>query len=350
MAAAGRMRRVDEAVRQVLADAIAEELKDPRVGFVTVTDVSTSPDLTSARVYVSVLGEAPDREASLAGLRHAHGYLQGADRPGAEAAPHADARVSLRRHDGPRDAHRAAAARAGRSRMTDAPALALDARAAVLATIKAEQRFLLVTHEHPDGDALGSLIAMQALLRALDKDSVMVIAPDDFPLPNEYRFLSLDGLVTGPPPDLAERTVMFLDCGNLDRNPLAALHDVKDARQHRPSPRQHALRQRQLRRRGSIVHRRDRLGSAARDRRRADDRDRGGALRRARHRHGAVLLREHDAALAPDGGRADQRRRRRRRDVPADLRGDPAGQAGTALPRAPEPARCSPTIAWRPRC
>jgi len=60
--------------------------------------------------------------------------------------------------------------------MTDA-ALALDARAAVLATIDAQERFLLVTHEHPDGDALGSLIAMQALLRALRKDSVMVIAP-----------------------------------------------------------------------------------------------------------------------------------------------------------------------------
>jgi ribosome-binding factor A len=71
------MRRVDEAVRQVLADAIAEELKDPRVGFVTVTDVSTSPDLTSARVYVSVLGDAEVRAASLDGLRHAHGYLQG---------------------------------------------------------------------------------------------------------------------------------------------------------------------------------------------------------------------------------------------------------------------------------
>ncbi|MGD0196423.1 MAG: 30S ribosome-binding factor RbfA [Solirubrobacteraceae bacterium] len=71
------MRRVDEAVRQVLADAIAEELKDPRVGFITVTDVSTSPDLRSARVYVSVLGDAAQREASLDGLRHAHGYLQG---------------------------------------------------------------------------------------------------------------------------------------------------------------------------------------------------------------------------------------------------------------------------------
>ncbi|MGD0196422.1 MAG: bifunctional oligoribonuclease/PAP phosphatase NrnA [Solirubrobacteraceae bacterium] len=109
--------------------------------------------------------------------------------------------------------------------MSDATALALEAREAVLAAIDAHERFLLVTHENPDGDALGSLIAMQALLMALDKDSLLVIAPDDFPLPREYSFLSLDGLVTGPPPDLELRTVMFLDCGNLDRNPLAPLLD-----------------------------------------------------------------------------------------------------------------------------
>src|SRR5260370_147934 len=79
----GRMRRVDEAIRQVIGDAVAGELKDPRVGFVTVTDVRTSPDLRQARVYVSVLGRdgrasAPDeRQASLEGLRSAHGFLQG---------------------------------------------------------------------------------------------------------------------------------------------------------------------------------------------------------------------------------------------------------------------------------
>jgi ribosome-binding factor A len=71
-----RMRRVDEAVRQVLADALAHELKDPRIGFVTVTDVNTSPDLRHARVFVSVLGEAQQREDTLDGLRSAHGYLQ----------------------------------------------------------------------------------------------------------------------------------------------------------------------------------------------------------------------------------------------------------------------------------
>jgi len=73
----GRMRRVDEAVRAVLSDAIATDLQDPRVGFVTVTGVKTSPDLRHARVYVSVLGDEQAREDSLAGLRSAHGFLQG---------------------------------------------------------------------------------------------------------------------------------------------------------------------------------------------------------------------------------------------------------------------------------
>jgi ribosome-binding factor A len=80
--ATGRMRRVDEAVRQVISDAVAGELKDPRVGFVTVTDVRTSADLRHARVYVSVLGldggvsVAEERLDTLDGLRSAHGFLQ----------------------------------------------------------------------------------------------------------------------------------------------------------------------------------------------------------------------------------------------------------------------------------
>jgi ribosome-binding factor A len=75
--ATGRMRRVDEAVRAVLSDAITKQLKDPRIGFVTVTGVKTSPDLRHARVYVSVLGDESVRAATLDGLRSAHGFLQG---------------------------------------------------------------------------------------------------------------------------------------------------------------------------------------------------------------------------------------------------------------------------------
>jgi ribosome-binding factor A len=71
-----RMRRVDEAMREVLSAAITSELKDPRVGFVTVTAVETSPDLRHARVFVSVLGNPGERRRSLQALDRAHGYLQ----------------------------------------------------------------------------------------------------------------------------------------------------------------------------------------------------------------------------------------------------------------------------------
>jgi ribosome-binding factor A len=74
--ASDRMRRVDEAVRQVLTDAVAQDLQDPRIGFVTMTSVKTTSDLRQARVYVSVLGDETQRDATLAGLRSAHGALQ----------------------------------------------------------------------------------------------------------------------------------------------------------------------------------------------------------------------------------------------------------------------------------
>jgi ribosome-binding factor A len=70
------MPRVDEAMREVLSGAISTDVKDPRVGFVTVTSVQTSPDLRHATVYVSVLGDGRQREDSLDGLRSAHGFLQ----------------------------------------------------------------------------------------------------------------------------------------------------------------------------------------------------------------------------------------------------------------------------------
>jgi ribosome-binding factor A len=71
-----RMRRVNAAVREVLSESVGE-LKDPRIGFVTVTGVETSRDLRTARVFVSVLGSERKRENTLAGLEAAHGVLQG---------------------------------------------------------------------------------------------------------------------------------------------------------------------------------------------------------------------------------------------------------------------------------
>ena len=95
-------------------------------------------------------------------------------------------------------------------------------RRGVLDELRGADKLVVVTHENPDGDALGSLIAMQEVLTALGKQSAMFIDQSEFPLPHEYRFLPLPGLVSTPPADLDERTIVFLDCGNLERNPAEA--------------------------------------------------------------------------------------------------------------------------------
>jgi phosphoesterase RecJ-like protein len=86
--------------------------------------------------------------------------------------------------------------------------------------IRSGERFLLTTHENPDGDALGSLLAMNRILEGLGKDSVMFMAAKEFPLPVEYRFLHLEEVFHEPPADLPDRVVIFLDCGNIDRMPV----------------------------------------------------------------------------------------------------------------------------------
>jgi phosphoesterase RecJ-like protein len=91
--------------------------------------------------------------------------------------------------------------------------------------IRAGDRFLLTTHENPDGDALGSLLAMHQILGALGKDSVMFLGAKEFPLPVEYRFLPLEEVFHEPPADLSDRVIMFLDCGNIDRMPVDWLQE-----------------------------------------------------------------------------------------------------------------------------
>ena len=91
-------------------------------------------------------------------------------------------------------------------------------RTEVLGAIRDGERFVLVTHENPDGDALGSLVAMQGVMRALGKDSLMFLGRGEFPLPYEYAFFEFDGLISEMPDDVEQRTIVFLDCGNVDRN------------------------------------------------------------------------------------------------------------------------------------
>ena len=89
----------------------------------------------------------------------------------------------------------------------------------VLEELHAADKLIVVTHENPDGDALGSLVAMQEILTAIGKDCLIFMAARELPLPQEYRFLTLSHQVSAPPADIDERTIVFLDCGNLERNP-----------------------------------------------------------------------------------------------------------------------------------
>jgi bifunctional oligoribonuclease and PAP phosphatase NrnA len=104
--------------------------------------------------------------------------------------------------------------------MTEATGIAPSEIERVGAELRTRDRFLLTAHEGPDGDALGSLLGMHYLLTQLGKDSVMFLAAKEFPLPIEYRFLPLEEVFHEPPADMADRTVVFLDCGNIDRMPV----------------------------------------------------------------------------------------------------------------------------------
>ncbi len=107
--------------------------------------------------------------------------------------------------------------------MNEAAGLATADIERVGAELRSRQRFLLTAHEGPDGDALGSLLGLHHILTQLGKDSVMFLAAKEFPLPIEYRFLPLEEVFHEAPADMADRTVVFLDCGNIDRMPVEFL-------------------------------------------------------------------------------------------------------------------------------
>jgi bifunctional oligoribonuclease and PAP phosphatase NrnA len=100
---------------------------------------------------------------------------------------------------------------------------ARSGREQVLEELLDADKLIVVTHENPDGDALGSLVAMHGILVQLGKDCLPMIDERDLPLPPEYAFLEPPGTITEAPPDVDERTVVFLDCGNLERNPAVSL-------------------------------------------------------------------------------------------------------------------------------
>jgi len=210
----GRMRRVNEAVKQVLSEAIPS-LKDPRIGFVTVTTVETTTDLDHAKVWVSVFGGENQRKKTLEALDGAAGVLQG--RIGKE--------LGLRRTPRLEFVYDRAVEQGVRmTRLIDElapptettmPSSDIDA---VVEALRAGDRFVVTSHDNPDGDALGSLLAMHLALVSLGKDSVMVLGGEQ-PLPGEFGFLRLEeqGLLRAAPDDVSDRVLVALDCAQESR-------------------------------------------------------------------------------------------------------------------------------------
>ena len=179
----------------------------------------------------------------------------------------------------------------------------------------------------------------------------MFLAAKEFPLPIEYRFLPLEEVFHEPPADMADRTVVFLDCGNIDRMPVDFLtaggNDVINIDHHHDNTRFGDFNLVDVER---LLHGRDRLRPRGPARRPDHPRDGLGALRRPDHRHRQIHVREHRRPHPPGRGRADRRRRRHRRHLPPPLRAraDREAAAGRARARrdpAPlrRPPRRSPT-------
>ncbi len=219
-----RMRRVNEVLREVLADGV-EALGDPGLGFVTVTAVRAAADLSQASVYVSVLGAEKRRARSLRALERAHGVLQAriARELHLKRTPqlsfHYDETLdqAMRLEQLIRREHELVEPDSG---MTDI-ALEND-QAAVVAALAAADRVLIATHENPDGDAIGSMAAAAGAIRSLGKEVRTYLEPESV-IPHEVAFLDIEGLERTVDPDSLDGwTLLALDCGNERR--LGAQH------------------------------------------------------------------------------------------------------------------------------
>ena len=215
--------------------------------------------------------------------------------------------------------------------------------------LRSRDKFLLTAHEGPDGDALGSLLGMHHLLTQLGKDSVMFLAAKEFPLPIEYRFLPLEEVFHEPPADMADRTAIFLDCGNIDRMPVDFLsdgaHEIINIDHHHDNTHFGDLNLVDVEASctAEIVYELALLLGVA-----DHARDGLGALCRTDHRHRQVHVRQHQRPHPPDRRRPDRSGRRRRRHLPPPLRARPdrEDQARRPCPRRhPAPLRRTP----RPR-
>ena len=325
---------------------------------VTVTGVAVSPDLGEARVFVSVLGNEKKRAATLAGLESARGVLQAKinrelslRRTPTLTFAYDDVGRAGRAHDeADRRARRRTCRRRPRMRMTRVKRAGTDRATGELKTvadaIRAHDRFVVVTHENPDGDALGSMLGLALGLRALGKDVVMYLsgtAPTAgrVPLPRSRRGRARAARRHRRARARSRSTARTSGGSGRTGRAIDRAQVVIDVDHHHDNSRFGDV--------NLIVADASSTAEIVRDMLReldvdADARDRRGALRRSRHRHGALPVHQHDAEGAAAGRRARRGGRRRARHLPARLRDRAVreAEAARARPRARAAVRGRP--------
>jgi phosphoesterase RecJ-like protein len=205
-----RMKRVNEACKEALGEILQKEIKDPRVGFVTVTEVEVSPDFKQAKVGISVLGDSEEVEKTLEGLEKAKGFLRRelGNRVRLRYTPelkiHLDrsAEVSERVQGLLHDLEE----KRDIGLMED-----------IIDALQVSGRIGIASHINPDGDSIGSLLGLAMILQRQGKD-VCASLPDPQRYPPQYLFLPGRELL-GTPKDFAGSLEVFvaLDCSNNER-------------------------------------------------------------------------------------------------------------------------------------
>ena len=308
-----RMRRVDEAIKAVVSETIPT-LKDPRIGFVTVTGVVTTSDLAQATVWLSVYGGEKRRLGTLAALEGAAGILQARVNSQLhlrrtpqllfeydQSVEHGVRMTKLIDDLDPGPEIPKSPKRRAMSQTTTDMAAVVDALAPATGSSSPRTRTPTATRS---GRCSRCTSRSSSSARTASWCSSGAA-----PLPAEYAFLDLGGARASARGARRRRRADprrgRLCAGDAAHRRSPARGDGR--RQHRPPPRQHALRDGQPGRRRGVVDGRGARGRLRRARGRADAGDRRGALRRARHRHRPLPVLEHDAEGAAPGGRAASR-------------------------------------------
>ena len=205
-----RQERINSLIKHEIGNIIQKEIADPRVGFVTVTDVEVTRDLAHARVFVSVLGDQQTVDAAMEGLKQAQGFLRTelSRRAYLRAVPAISFLLDESAAEGERIERLLTEVK------REKPGILVTALENATKLVQSAHSFFIVSHVKPDGDSIGSMLA---LARMLSRTGRRVVVACEDPTPTVYRFLAgADKIVTKPEEEIFDLAVV-LDCENLGR-------------------------------------------------------------------------------------------------------------------------------------